>query len=77
MKQSRVMSLVEAGTNVAVGIGIAFIANGALLRAFGHPISVRDNFTMTLVMTAISIARSYTLRRLFNGWKAPGKNHAN
>jgi hypothetical protein len=64
--QSRLMSMVEAWVNVAVGLGLAYAMNFTLLASFGTPISHRQNMIMTAIMTAVSLARSYTLRRLFN-----------
>lgn len=64
--QSRRQSLIEAVINIIVGIGIAYVANILFLRAVGIEISHGQNVVMTLVMTAVSLARSYTLRRIFN-----------
>lgn len=66
--QTRLQFLIEAGTNILVGIVLAFLLNRWLLASFGQPISVRNNLVMTFVMTAASLARSYGLRRLFNRW---------
>ncbi len=67
--QSRLMSIVEAWANVVVGIGIAYAMNFYILQAIGNPISHRQNVIMTAFMTAVSLVRSYTLRRIFNRWK--------
>lgn len=60
--------MIEAVVNILVGIGLAFVMNHALLASFGTPISTRNNVTMTFAMTAASLIRSYSLRRLFNRW---------
>lgn len=70
--QSRVGSAIEAVANVAVGYAINVAANLLVLPLFGlHP-SVGAAAGMGLVFTVISLARSYTLRRLFNRRTARG-----
>ena len=64
--QSRKRSAVEAGTNVVVGYLVAVIANYFVLPIFGYMVTVQDSFTIGLAFTAISMLRSYVLRRLFN-----------
>lgn len=66
MSQSRRRSLVEALTNIAVGFGISYAATLVVLPMFGFAVTARDAGSMTLVFTGISLARSYTLRRIFN-----------
>lgn len=67
MKQSRRMSLVEALVNVAVGYGVAVMAQIVMFPWFGLRVSLSDNLLMGVVFSGISIARSYALRRLFEG----------
>ncbi len=68
MNQSRLGSLVEALVNVVIGFGINFGVNLAVLPLFfGHSISLGANFVMGLVFTVVSVARSYAIRRWFNG----------
>lgn len=64
--QTRLGSFVEAWVNIFVGIGIAYTANITVLPAIGVPISHSQNIVITLVMTVLSLVRSYLLRRLFN-----------
>jgi hypothetical protein len=59
------MSLVEATTNVAVGFGVAVLAQVAVFPLFGLDVSFADNLFIGAIFTAISIARSYVLRRVF------------
>lgn len=68
--QSRLGSAVEAAANVAVGYAVNFAANLAVLPVFGFDVSTSEAAGIGLVFTAISLARSYLLRRLFNGWGA-------
>jgi hypothetical protein len=64
--QSRKWSFIEAWANIVVGIGIAYVMNFLILRAFDTPISHRQNLIMTALMTVVSLVRSYSLRRFFN-----------
>jgi len=50
MRQSRIMSMVEAATNVAVGYGL---------------VVVTQNLKIGVAFTTVSLARSYALRWLF------------
>ena len=68
--QTRRHSLIEAVANVAVGYSINVVANLAVLPLFGLVVGVRDAAGIGLVFTAISMARSYALRRAFNGLHA-------
>ena len=65
MRQSRLMSLVEALTNVVVGYCLAVLVQIVLFPVFGIAIGLRQNLAIGLVFTVVSIARSYSLRRLF------------
>lgn len=51
--------------NVAVGYGIAVGSQILIFPFFNVHIPLKDNFIIALYFTAISIARSYTLRRVF------------
>ena len=65
MRQSRLMSLVEAVANVVVGYGVAVLTQALLFPLLGLAVSFRQNLAIGLVFTAVSIARSYLLRRAF------------
>ena len=69
MKQSRHMSLVESLANVAVGYGIAVLTQIAVFPFFGLHVSLADNLVMGAVFTIVSIARSFTLRRVFEEFR--------
>jgi hypothetical protein len=68
LAQSKAHSLIEALVNVAVGYGIAVLSQIIVFPIFGVHISIRQNIEIGIIMTAVSIARSYTLRRVFNHW---------
>lgn len=67
MKQSRLMSLVEAATNVVVGYGVAVATQILIFPIFGLHTTLAQNLKLGLIFTLVSIARSYALRRLFEG----------
>jgi hypothetical protein len=68
MSQSRKGSIAEALMNTAIGFGINYAANLLIFPLFGMHISLANNFLMGIIYTGISIARSYVLRRVFNGF---------
>ena len=65
MKQSRLMSLVEAATNVVVGYGIAVATQLVVFPWFGLPARVSDALAIGAVFTGVSLVRGYALRRVF------------
>ena len=72
--QSRAASLAEAVVNTVAGLLIAMWATAAICWLHNIPMSWTNNFIITSWMTAISVARSYALRRAWNaefwkGWK--------
>jgi hypothetical protein len=68
LKQSRIDSLMEALTNTVIGLVISTIANHIILPlTLGVTPTLAQNVVIGLAFTAISIARSYTLRRMFDG----------
>lgn len=67
MTQTRLGSFIEAWINVAIGFGINFGANLFILPLIGFHISVGQNLFIGVLYTIISVARSYCIRRWFNG----------
>lgn len=67
MTQTRIGSFVEATANITVGFAINWYANMIVLPWFGYNVTPSDAFGIGLVFTAISLVRSYVLRRWFNG----------
>lgn len=65
MKQSRAMSFAEAVANVAVGYGLAVATQLVVFPLFGLPARVGDALALGAIFTAVSIVRSYLLRRVF------------
>jgi hypothetical protein len=69
MSQTKTGSIIEAWINVLVGFGISFGCNMTILPWFGFDVSARQSFEIGLVMTVVSLVRSYLLRRWFNAMK--------
>jgi hypothetical protein len=68
MSQSRLDSLMEALTNTVIGLVISTIANHIILPiTLGVSPTLAQNLVIGLAFTIISVLRSYTLRRVFNG----------
>ena len=65
MKQSRLMSLLEAVANVIVGYGVAVVTQIVFFPIFGLHTTLAQNLQMGLLFTGVSIIRSFLLRRLF------------
>jgi hypothetical protein len=67
-------SATEALANIAVGFGVNYGANLLILPWFGFAsLSPSKNFIIGMIYTAISLVRSYVLRRWFNGLKFGNK----
>jgi len=66
VSQTKSQSAVESVTNVAIGYGVSLAANATILPLFGIAISTADNLAIGAIYTAISIVRSYCVRRAFN-----------
>ena len=69
MTQSRRMSLVESCANVAIGYGVAVLAQIAIFPLFGLPVTLGDNLMIGAAFTAVSLVRSYVVRRAFNAMR--------
>lgn len=67
--QTRIGSFVEAWANILVGFSINWVANMLVLPLFGFDVTGAQAFGIGVIFTAISLARSYVLRRWFNSLK--------
>jgi hypothetical protein len=84
--QSRLMSLLEAVTNIVVGYALAVLTQIMVFPLFGLHASLGENLLIGSIFTLVSLFRSYTLRRVFNafgGWwnlthhvQLPGRSKA-
>lgn len=64
--QSKAHSFLESLLNQLIGIVIGMGLNALVLPLYGFRPSLSQNLGITLTFTAISVARSYLLRRFFN-----------
>lgn len=67
--QSKFASLIESIANIAVGAIVALISQLAIFPLFDIHIPMSSNFGIMAWFTAISVVRSYVVRRYFNGLK--------
>ena len=63
MRQSRLMSLVKAVTNVVVGLLVAAGTQVVVFPMFGLATTLGQNLAIGAIFTTVSLARSYVLRR--------------
>ena len=72
MQQSRVMSFVEATTNVVVGYVLAIATQMAVFPLFGLEAALGEHLAIGMAFVGVSLARSYLLRRLFERLRGAG-----
>lgn len=66
MSQHRSLSLLEACANVVIGYVMAFATQLVVFPAVGLQVGLWDNLRISAAFVAVSLIRSYALRRLFN-----------
>jgi hypothetical protein len=64
-KQTRADSLLEAATNVVLGFVLALVVQALIYPLFGIRTSLASDGTIAVVFTAVSLVRSYMVRRAF------------
>lgn len=64
--QTKIESLIESFSNVAIGFIVAFISQIVIFPFYDIEISLNDNLAIGAWFTFISIIRGYVVRRLFN-----------
>ena len=69
MAQSKRGSLIEAVTNTVVGYVLAVATQFAVFPIYGLKVGVAQNLGLGLAFTAVSLIRSYLLRRVFERWR--------
>lgn len=67
--QTRRFSLLEACANTATGFVISYGVTVIGYRAMGVNVSAAQNLAIVGILTVVSIARGYFLRRIFNRWR--------
>lgn len=66
MEQSKAGSLIEATVNVLIGFGVALLSQILVFPMFDIHVPLSTNLGIGAWFTAISIVRSYVIRRWFN-----------
>ena len=64
--QTKLQSFIESCINVAIGYGVALLSQLLVFPLFGIYIPLLSNLAIGGIFTGVSIARSYTVRRVFN-----------
>lgn len=64
--QTKLHSFLESLSNVAIGYGVALASQLLIFPLYDIYIPLSHNIQIGLWFTAVSIARSYILRRWFN-----------
>lgn len=73
--RARHLHLIESLANVVIGYLINLVLIHVLLHWLGYPIQLNENAKMGAIVVAVSFARGYCLRRIFN--RIVGKVYAN
>lgn len=63
--QTKLGSFIESWANIGIGFSINWIANLTILPLFGFAVTGGQAFGIGVIFTAISLVRSYLLRRTF------------
>jgi hypothetical protein len=66
--QSKLSSFYEAMLNTLIGYVVALIAQFIVYPLYGHSFTFGQNIQIGLIFMALSFARSYIIRRWFNGY---------
>lgn len=66
------MSFSEVCFSTVFGFGINFVLQLVLYPMFAFHPSLSQNTAISLIFTAVSIARGWVVRRLFNWWDHRG-----
>lgn len=66
MGQSRLHSLSETLSSIAVGFVVSLLLQAVVLPLYGHHITLSQNVQITVIFTVASVLRTYAMRRLFN-----------
>ena len=67
MRQQRRHSLLEAVANSAIGYALAVLTQVAVFPQFGFEVPLAQSLVLGAIFTVLSLVRSYTLRRVFEG----------
>jgi len=65
--QSKKGSAIESAINIAIGFGVALGSQLVIFPLYGVHVPIETDLAITCWFTLISFARSYFIRRIFNG----------
>ena len=63
--QSKTMSLVETLVNIGIGLIVSLLSQLVIFKAYGIALDFHQNLEIVGWFTAVSIVRSYCVRRAF------------
>jgi hypothetical protein len=64
--QSRLSSFIESVVNILIGFGVALLSQIVVFPLFDIHVTMSTNLGIGAWFTAISLVRSYVIRRWFN-----------
>ena len=64
--QTKKWSMIESLTSTTIGWLIGVILNMLVLPLFDYDVSLTDGVLISIIFTAVSVIRSYVIRRWFN-----------
>ena len=64
--QSRLASLIESLTNVAIGMVVSFFGQIVVSHWYNLPLNFAQNMQIVLFFTVLSVLRSFVVRRWYN-----------
>ena len=64
--QTKKWSMIETLVSVGIGWLIGVILNMLVLPLFDYDVSLTDGVLISIIFTAVSVVRSYIIRRWFN-----------
>lgn len=64
--QTKKQSMIESLTSTTIGWLIGVILNMLVLPLFDYDVNLTDGVLISIIFTAVSVVRSYAVRRFFN-----------
>ena len=64
--QTKKWSMIETLVSVGIGWLIGVILNMLVLPLFDYDVSLTDGVLISIIFTAVSVVRSYVVRRIFD-----------
>lgn len=64
--QTKLQSLIESVANIMIGYFVALATQLVVFPLYGMEVSLSQNVQIGMIFTAVSLARSYCVRRVFN-----------